>query len=92
MKLAEVCRRLHEFPDEETIYARQPWTPTSPTIVAPEPDHGGLPAEAKEGGLSYFIEISLAREFIAAWRATEPGLASDEATCERLIAYATHDA
>lgn len=92
MELADVCRRLHELPAEDTIYARSPWSPDSEAVVATEPDEGGLPMAAAERGLSYFIEVVLAREFLADWYAAQAAEVSDESACQRLIAYAEHDA
>ena len=92
MKLAEVCRRLHEFPADDTIYTRPPWSPESEAIVTTEPDEGGLPAVAAERGLSYFIEVDLASEFLDDWRATQPNTVTDDEACRRLIAYAENDA
>ena len=92
MTLADVCRRLDELDPDHTIYVRQPWTPDSAAVVAPEPDEGGLPPEAEGQGVSYFIEVYLAREFLADWQASLPAPASELAACRRLIAYATDDA
>jgi hypothetical protein len=53
---------------------------------------GGLPPEAESRGAVYFIEVSVAREFLEDWVGAEgrPGSALEQ--CERLMHYATHDA
>ena len=92
MNLAEVCHQLHDLPADSTIYARLPWSLDSDAIVATEPEGGGLPVEAAEQRLSYFIEVDLAREFLADWLSTQPAEVPEDAACKRLILYAENDA
>ena len=92
MKLAEVCHQLHDLPADGTIYARLPWSLDSDAIVATEPEGGGLPVEAAEQRLSYFIEVDLARDFLADWLSTQPAEVPEDAACKRLILYAENDA
>jgi hypothetical protein len=90
--LAAVVEQLTAFDNDDTIYASEPWTERSAAIVAREPEAGGLPPEAAGAGLKYFLEVSVAAEFIEGWIASlsyEPSLSS---VCQRLIQYAIHDA
>ena len=64
MNLIDAVRNLDSLDDEQTLYAAKPWTPDSEVLAAVEPESGGLPAEAEERGLSYFLEVFIAREFI----------------------------
>jgi hypothetical protein len=80
--LAEVVARLREFDDELTIYAKKPWEPGTPAVVAEEPEDGSLPRAAR--GFSYFLEVHLAREVADA---PHPAPLVD-----RLIYYAENDA
>jgi hypothetical protein len=67
MKLIEVIRDLESLDEEDTIYAAEPWNEDAEGIVAREPDAGGLPAEAEERGLKYFLEVFVVRDFAADW-------------------------
>lgn len=70
MTLREVIARLDEFSDEETIYAESA-TPTARAVVAAEPvGRDGPPAVS---GLSYLLEVALAREALDVWRRWRPG-------------------
>jgi len=63
-KLGDVIDRLAEFDSEDTIYAAEPWTEQSEAIVAREPDAGGLPSEALDTDMKYFLEVGIAQSFI----------------------------
>jgi hypothetical protein len=43
-----------------TIYAEEPWSPTSEAVVAYGSLHGGLPSEAAKRGMVRFIEVASA--------------------------------
>jgi hypothetical protein len=91
MTLLEAIRDLDSLAEESTIYASEPWTSDSAAIVAPEPDTGGLPVEAQDLGLTYFLEIFIARDFLEDWAATfetEPSLYEKVAM---VIHYAIND-
>ena len=91
-RLIEVVDRLSEFDDNGTIYASEPWTETSCAIVAVEPEVGGLPLEAAERGVTYFLEVSIARDFIEDWQSLQNEKVTSSDICRRLIQYATNDA
>jgi hypothetical protein len=90
--LTEIVERLTEFDSNDTIYASEPWTEHSYGIVAPEPASGGLPAEAVEGGMKYFLEISIAKDFTQGWIEFSKENPSSLEICRRLIQYAINDA
>jgi hypothetical protein len=92
MNLAEVFDRLHEFDHEGTIYAREPWCPTSEAIVATEPASGGLPESARRRALAYFLEVFVAREFLDDWVSSSSTPPTPEEQVQRLIHYAVYDA
>jgi hypothetical protein len=69
MKLIDAISQLNSFDQESTIYASRPWAENSTAIVAREPESGNLPLEAERLGLSYFLEVFVAREFIEDWTA-----------------------
>jgi len=92
--LVEIVDELGSFGDEETIFAKKPWTPDSPAIILTMPESPGLPEEATKLEMSYFIEPFIAQEFLEGWVKTQdtdttPTLREQ---CERLIQYAIHDA
>ena len=92
MDLLETVRRLMELDETSTIYALRPWRPSSIAVVDSEPADGTLPAEAASLRCEYFLEVSIASEFLKAWRNSlgrEPSLSE---SCQRLIKYAENDA
>ena len=92
MTLFDIIKDLDGIDESGTIYMKEPWTCDSMAIVAIEPDSGGLPNEARALGLSYFIEIAIARDFLSDWAATLPVTPTMQEQCERLIKYAINDA
>ena len=54
-------------------------------IVALEPERGGVPPEAAEVGMKYFLEVSIARDFVEDWIAALDEKPSSSAICKRLI-------
>ena len=92
VRLGDVIDRLSEFDGEDTIYALEPWTEESEAMVAREPDIGGLPSEASHAGMKYFLEISIARDFVEDWLASLDGQPTSSAVCQRVIDYAINDA
>jgi hypothetical protein len=92
MTLLEAVRDLDILDEESTIYASEPWTKDSIAIVDYEPAAGGLPIEAERLGLQYFLEVSIARDFIEDWAASSDAGAMLEQQCARLIVYAITDA
>jgi hypothetical protein len=96
VKLVKLVEHLAELDGEDTIYACEPWTEDSDAMVAREdPDQKpfGIPLEAAEAGMMYFLEVDIARdEVLEGWIASlneKPTLA---AICQRLIEYAINDA
>lgn len=92
MTLLEVARQLFETNEQLTIYASLPWHELSHAIVAPEPPNGDLPPEAMQDGLSYFLEVEVARAIAEDWQQTPNSAEGSVALCRRLIHYATFDA
>jgi len=91
MYLIEAVSYLDSFNEADTIYAARPWTSLSQTIIAPEPA-SGLPPEAVTHSLVYFLEISVAKEFVSGWAQSLVDQPTLEAMCDRLIQYAVNDA
>lgn len=90
--LADIAKRLSDLDDNDTIYALEPWTEGSEAIVAPEPESGGRPPEAAEAGMKYFLEVSIANNFVEDWISSLDDEPSEAAVCQRLIQYAINDA
>ena len=88
MTLLEIIQNLATYDAEWTIYAAEPWTSESQAIVAFELDSGGLPSEAGDLDLDYFLEVFIAREFVADLDDT----LSAEDQCRRVVLYAINDA
>lgn len=90
--LIDIVKSYKDLSEVDTIYAQEPWTERSLALVATEPSSGGLPEDAKKLGLRYFLEVSVANEFLVDWCQSlkrEPAL---EEKCQRLILYAINDA
>lgn len=92
MKLIDAVANLKNFSEEETIYAQKPWVPGSEVIIEREPDNGCVPDNVKKMGMAYFLEISIANEFLEDWIASSDEAVSIENQCIRLIQYAINDA
>ena len=90
--LLGITNSLHLYDAEQTIYAQKPWTPDSVAIVAIEPVQGGLPTEAKQHSLDYFLEVAIASEFLQDWAATQSPRITPADACIRIIQYAENDA
>lgn len=90
MKLLEAVQRLAVVDDNLTIYARHPWSTSSDAQLAVEGSEEEK--KSKSEGLSYFLEVLIAREFLDDWKTTQKKLPTDEQSCARLIDYATNDA
>ena len=96
VKLLRIVERLAELDDEYFIFACEPWTENSNAMVALEdPDRKpfGIPVEAAEAGMSYFLEVFLGRdEVLEGWIRSLDEKPTCAAICQRLIEYATNDA
>jgi len=92
MKLGDVLSRLASLDQDATIYAAEPWMYESPAVVATEPDSGGIPEEAASRGFKYFLEVSLAGDFLEGWEATLVETPNTQERCDRIIRYAIDDA
>jgi hypothetical protein len=91
MKLIQLIRNLDALDEQSTIYASQPWSDSSEAIAAYEPETRGIPAEAEELDLKYFLEVFIARNLVQGWAAACPTLPTVHQTCARLIEYAIND-
>jgi hypothetical protein len=92
MTLLEVTEKLGEADREHTIYAARPWSPDSAALVAAEPERGGVPADAAQHGMSYLLEVFIARDFLDDWQASLAKKPSTQERCRRMIEYAINDA
>jgi hypothetical protein len=92
VQLRDIVSGLRSLDQEGTIYAAEPWSSQSAAVVATEPTSGEVPEPAARDGLTYFLEVSLALEFLEGWESTLGKVPTDEERCERLICYAENDA
>ncbi len=92
MVLIDVVANLDNFDRSHTIYAMRPWTPRSTATVADAPLEALVPEHLASVGLSYFLEVDLAIEFLEAWASSLGARPSRDQACGRLIQYATNDA
>ena len=92
MTLGDAISHLSSLNGRDTIYAAEPWASGSHAVVVAEPDDGGLPLEAQKLGLTYFLEVFVAREFLEGWAlhlSSEPTI---QEKIKRLIDFAVTDA
>lgn len=92
MKLVEAVRDLDALDPNATIYATEPWSPTSEIVVAEELESGGPPPEARARGMKYFLEVFIANEVMESFTSQLGRAPTDAEKCERLINYAINDA
>lgn len=92
MTLLDAVERLDSLDDDSTIYAAEPWTEASHAITVTEPDRRFPAAQLTRVGLRYFLEVSIARDFLDGWTTNVAQAPSLQEKCARLIKYATNDA
>ena len=93
MTLIELIDQLDSIDDDLAIYAvKNPdWSADSLAVVCPEPEDGSVPDEAR--GMSYLLEVFLAKEVIEDWGEGRGGRgATAQDQCEAIIYYAENDA
>jgi len=91
MTLLKIIQELETFDNESTIYASRPWTENSEALVLREPGEK-IPLEGEKLGLIYFLEVSIAQDFLEDWAASLDTPPMLQQKCKRLIQYATNDA
>jgi len=92
MTLLEITEKQQEIDPELTIYAVTPWSPKSQAVVEAEPQGGTIPGDAIRAGMSYFLEVAVARDFWEDLQTTQTKQGSLQECCQRLIDYAVIDA
>lgn len=92
MTLFEAVEGLDSLDDDSAIYAAEPWTETSHAITLSEKDERVRAQQAAKFGLRYFLEVSIAKEFLYGWATDIAQPPSLQEKCARLIKYATNNA
>ena len=92
MSLGEAIDRLDELDNDATIYASRPFSLGSFAVIAVEPDSGDLPGEAASLGLSYFLEVAIAREVLEGLERISDRHSTPEERRARVLEYAIDDA
>ncbi len=94
VKLIRLIERLAELDDEDTIFACEPWTEDSDAMVAPQDPtvQYGIPPEAAEAAMQYFLEVHIAREVVEGWLNNLDEKPTLTAICQIVIQYAIYDA
>lgn len=90
MTLVETVQQLEKLDGNVTIYARIPWTPSTEARLAVEGSEEARMIRAD--GLSYFLEVLIARDFVEGWLVIQRRRPTGNQCCARLIEYATNDA
>jgi len=89
MKLKEVIAELSALPVETYICARRPWTGESEAALVPFPEDLQIPAEVKERGFEYFLEVSTVNEVLEGFMKFSPTPAQ---IFDFVLYYAENDA
>ena len=90
MTLLEVVRDLDSFDKMSTIFAVEPFSEHSEVVVSDREESEIAPKWAVERGVTYFLEVFIAREVLEDWVIDkEPTLLEK---CRRIIQYAINDA
>jgi hypothetical protein len=87
--LERIVSSVRSLDPDGTIYAKKPWTPTSPAMVAVEPADG---AKELPEGYHYFLEVFTSIEVLEDWARARKGPGTPADQCARLIDYAINDA
>ena len=88
MNLFQILLNLHDFSDNETIYAVEPWTLESEAEVILEPATGLIHFSRDAKMFEYFLEITTAK---ALYQQLEIHNACTQAQCQHIIEYAIHN-
>ncbi len=87
--LLDMARNLLDLDNEMTIYAAEPWTAESPAMLADQEDDQGYSSAAAKEGMTYFIEVFIAVDFLRDWiKKQQP---STRELCKYLICCALDD-
>ena len=91
MKLINALDQIQETQDEnnDVIFAKKPWTLDSEADVRPLDVDLHVPKEIVDIGLTYFLEINIAKEVLEVFEERVP---TDEERYAVLIYYAENDA
>lgn len=91
--VAGLVKRLSQLREDETIYAREPWTPDSPALLhVQDVERGG---DMVVGDFKYFLEVDIARDVVEVceeWRRAEGLKTTGRDRVAAVIHYAAHDA
>ena len=88
MTLQEIVRRLDQFDRGTTVYAANPWQPSTNALAARPGDDGRAPEEAVAAGCVYFLEVFMALAVLRDLPGSRGREASETENCARLIEYA----
>jgi hypothetical protein len=88
MTLVEIVRQLDQFDRAMTIYAANPWQPSTDALVARPREDGGVPDKAVAAGCAYFLEVFMALAVLHDLPGVRGGRPNDTERCAKLIEYA----
>jgi hypothetical protein len=83
MCLQGVIEHIADYEDDLTIYAVPEWTPHSNAMLALEPASGGLPAQAKDAGMTCFLEVCVTKSYLNPSRSSIPSQGPVESSTTR---------
>jgi hypothetical protein len=92
MILKEAILGLESVDRDGTIFAAEPWTENSHVVIERVTETGLATTQAVKCGLKYFLEVSIAQEFLQDWKENLGAEPSLKQQCARLVQYAMTDA
>jgi hypothetical protein len=88
VRLGDAVRQIESLDQDLTIYAQEPWNADSEIEFAPCDQR--VMADMNSRGLTYFLEIFVAKEILENWVAERPR--SDAERFAFVVYYARNDA
>lgn len=89
MNLEQAVMTLDALNQDSILCVRRPWDARSECVVAMPDENFGVPADVKEAGFSYFLEVFVASEVL---EVLEGKPSTNDERVRLLIYYAENDA
>jgi hypothetical protein len=89
MRLMEIVKQLDTLDLDAIICVQRPWSPVAECIITLPAADFGIPAEVKEAGFMYFLEVHVAHDVLRIFGDNAP---TEDERIRILIYYAENDA
>lgn len=89
MKLGAILERIEELNESDVVFAEKPWSLDARAEIGQLDRDYKVPDSILSQGLSYFLEVSTAREVMEVFGGVPP---TKQEICSLLLFYAENDA